>query len=654
MSTRLPIVFVRWLCFGIIVGLILLKAQSAFSQHAIEERLLEAQAEGSEQSELAELLNERRLKPLDLNLATAAQLSEFPTLDLQLARAIIDFRKRRGMFDSKEALLAVPGMDAEIFMSLAEFVTTTTIPGRRNALSELQFRSRISDKVTLDSTSEKIYNRLRFTLFESVEGGLLFEKDGDESRFDDLRLFYIQSRFKKNWVAIAGNFQFQAGQGLVFWGPYGFAKGAAATYPVRKKGKGLRRYMSVDENASLFGAGIEFRGHNGGVTLFASRNALDATPVSDKEVSVLSVTGLHRSESELARKDAVREGLLGARLTWSPLPALQIGATTFLSSYNKRITNPDMARKRYDFRGNKNFVFGFDWTFEKQGAEFFGEVARSRNGGLAVVAGTRLKTTPVRLAFLVRNYSKDFQNAHSFGFGERNGDTQNEIGYYAGLEYKISGKASLSAYYDIFSFPWRSFFEPLPLSGNDFFVQLEHNLNRNFYLTLRFRDKAKQSYEIIPGVSVQPNAPLTVKHRQQVRLQVDMRVSKQVTLRSRVEHTRIHYSGFPKVPVDSDETGFLLYQDLRVEPFPQLRITTRLSLFGTGSFESSVYQFEHDLPGMLTNRALFGHGSRWYLLLRYKVGDFGVVHVKYSSTFIDGATSTLQGTKIGVQIDIGI
>ena len=50
------------------------------------------------------------------------------------------------------------------------------------------------------------------------------EKDSGESRFDDLRLFYLSAAPRKNVQLLLGHFQLEVGQGLVLLGPYGLAK----------------------------------------------------------------------------------------------------------------------------------------------------------------------------------------------------------------------------------------------------------------------------------------------------------------------------------------------------------------------------------------------------------------------------------------------
>ena len=60
-----------------------------------------------------------------------------------------------------------------------------------------------------------------------------------------------------------------------------------------------------------------------------------------------------------------------------------------------------------------------------------------------------------------------------------------------------------------------------------------------------------------------------------------------------------------------------------------------LTFFESDSFDSRLFQYENDLPGVLTNRALFGRGNRWYLLVKYQPLKKFAAYLKYSETYRD-------------------
>ena len=95
-------------------------------------------------------------------------------------------------------------------------------------------------------------------------------------------------------------------------------------------------------------------------------------------------------------------------------------------------------------------------------------------------------------------------------------------------------------------------------------------------------------------------------------MELNYNISKSIRLKSRIEFSDISFNG----SYNSD-TGFLAFQDLRISTFNNLDIYTRLIFFDTESYDSRVYEFENDLTGVLNNPALFGKGTKWYLLVKY-------------------------------------
>jgi len=631
-----------WFKNLVLLALIILPC-CANGQEPVEEKLLETLEESSEQSELYDLLLSLKQNPINLNTADVSELERIPVLPPGLRQEIIQYRTSHGAFESKEELLLVPGMDAELFELIADLVYVSPPAVPVKTFSRFDLRSRVLDRVdrpigfkngTFEGSPQKIYHKLRYQLGERLHAGLLLEKDSGERRWDDLRLFYISSQVTKNFSLLVGNYQLEIGQGLVLWGPYGFFKSADAVFPIRKTGRGFRGYTSVDENAALFGGGAKLDLVNFEVTAFASRTD---------------------------NKDTVAESVIGGRIQYARTNRWSIGGTFYISSFDKEIENPDLFRNRFEFRGRDNHVAGLDWEWHSKHLVLFGEAARSKSGGRALIAGAQIDLERIQLALLFRNYDRDFQNFHGFGFAEVNGTTQNERGYYTGLHYKVTRSTTLSAFHDIFFHPWRTFFEPLPFEGQETLVQLEQKVGRQIKLTLRFRSQEKQQTEEFRDAFAREKDEFVLNKNQQWRAQLDYQVSPQLALRSRFEYVSFRLQRFNPFSGKMTEQGALLYQEFRFKLNQQLQLSARLTFFDTDSFDSRVFQYENDLPGLVTNRVLFGEGSRWYVLVKYRPFRFIEFSAKYSETFRDDVTEIGTGAdqiagnldrRFGLQLDV--
>ena len=111
-------------------------------QESIEERLLEEQAESSEQSELLEIILELQQNPIDLNSAGLRELARIPVLTPKLRFGIVDYRTSHGLFVSMDELLGVPGMTKEIYELLAELVYIPRA-SRKFQCPRIQWRTRL-------------------------------------------------------------------------------------------------------------------------------------------------------------------------------------------------------------------------------------------------------------------------------------------------------------------------------------------------------------------------------------------------------------------------------------------------------------------------------------------------------------------------------
>ena len=72
---------------------------------------------------------------------------------------------------------------------------------------------------------------------------------------------------------------------------------------------------------------------------------------------------------------------------------------------------------------------------------------------------------------------------------------------------------------------------------------------------------------------------------------------------------------------------------MRIKPFRNLTITSRIILFNSDSFNSSVYEYEYDLQGILSNVGLSGSGIRWYIVGNYRFTNFLKISLKYAETY---------------------
>jgi hypothetical protein len=623
-------------------------------QHDME-LLLEEITQDEEDSQLIDQLTRLAEQSLDLNTAGLEELQQIPDMTPMMAAAIVEFRATR-QFNSVDEVLLVEGMTPELFLRMRAFLRVSVKDGdglpfaigkatvRSRTVQDIQQRRGFRDGTFLGSPT-KIYNRaqMRSTEFDLfgrgtiAELGLLTEKDAGERSTTDFVAghLHVQTPSLRSRI-VMGDFIVEAGQGLVFWRSIGFSKGANVITGPRKSGIGIRPYLSSEENMFFRGVAAQTPVGPFDLSLMYSSKPLHATVSASGTVTSIYTSGLFRTESELRRKGSIQEKLFGARVTTVVMDDLRIGA----SGYRADFSHPLLLRSETLEYGNQATMVGIDVSYTRRRYSAFSEVAMDKNRSLAGVGGMMYQPHQrVHIALMARAYPKTFLSFHGFGFGESGGALENESGVYVGVRIRLASWWMLSTYYDQFLFPRHSSSIHLSSHGQDYFALSDFRLTRK--LTLQFQYKSKQKPAIAERLDAFGRTVRFIDERDQRNYRLTAEFTPSITFRwrSRVELVDVTRSGLPV-----HEQGILLLQDVRIFPLPKLLLNLRLVVFDTPSFDSRVYAFEHDLPGTFSNPALFGKGTRWYVVGRYEIARWFDLSFKYAQTLKEGVRTISSGT----------
>jgi hypothetical protein len=127
-------------------------------------------------------------------------------------------------------------------------------------------------------------------------------------------------------------------------------------------------------------------------------------------------------------------------------------------------------------------------------------------------------------------------------------------------------------------------------------------------------------------------------------------------VRLRAEYAHSRYDMYV-----SPSRGTLLSAELRWRPAPWVSCTARLTAYESDSYDARLYQFEHDVRGVMQNVVCYGHGMRSYILVTLHLGDALELGARYALTVRDGDRSSgsgddmIAGDRIGVlslQLDV--
>lgn len=276
---------------------------------------------------------------------------------------------------------------------------------------------------------------------------------------------------------------------------------------------------------------------------------------------------------------------------------------------------------QFDFTGRQLTNMSTHYTYTWQNLSLFGETGHSSNGGWGTVNGL-LASLSARLeaSVLYRNYSRQFYSVYGNAFGE-NTRNANERGWYFGLKIKPVSAWEITAYYDIFTFPWLRYRVDAPSHGNESLLRVQYRPAKNALLYAQFRSETKGRNAPVVNQQLDFVSPAT---RRNYLLYLDYAPTAKLNLRSRVQWSTFMLDG-------SLTRGYFMAQDVNLD-LKQWQLSTRYGLFDTDNYDNRQYTIERDVLYGFSAPALSGMGSHYYLLAQFKATRNIDFWVKYSVT----------------------
>ena len=628
------------------------------------ENLSDALDEDADIEQIAEDLEYFLQNPVNLNSSTPDDLAKLHFLNEFQIASLTDYVRRNGPMLTIYELALVDGFDQTDIFRLLPFVTIADV-GEDSRFSlkrsvkygKNEFFSRVSfvgecqdgfinvpDSVMIAEPEKhypgnraKIFSRYSFNFNRQLMAGITAEKDPGEQffrghqrhGFDFYSAYAAIHDIGPVETLIVGDFQAKFGQGLVAWPGMSTGK-SAFVMDIRKKGAGIRKYSSADENNFYRGVATTLKFRELRATFFGSHKKIDAT-LAEQDTALaeaagftaFGTTGLHATPKQIEKEDAVTESVWGANVNFNH-NNFRIGATGLGYQYDRDFVKRTSPLYKFDFDGRKNLNVSVDAQYSFSALYLFGEYAVSANGGRAALVGSLMSLAPgLRASVLYRNYSRDYQAQYAGGFAEGS-KTQNEEGFFFGIEATPIKRWKLSVYYDIYRFPWIRYGLNAPSRGNDFLAQAEFAANRSTSMVWKVKYETSQTQGSTEDGKIQP---LTDLSRWTVRYHLNYAVNQRWQLKSRIE-----LSGYKNSNADT-ETGCMLYQDVACKPFRfPLSLSVRYALFET-TYNSRIYAYESDVLYAYSIPMIYGRGTRAYLLASWSPAKNLTFWAKMSRTY---------------------
>ena len=644
---------------GFILFLFIVEPHIAYAQDGdtdIIEKILDILSrdpiDDQDYSDVAERLTYYRKHPIDLNKATKEQLKELIFLSPIQINEILNHSLENGPFINVFELQSIKSLDVESISLLLYFVKVTLpVPLQdmtfkklvQKADHDLMIRmgqilegqagfSKLANtkEANYQGSASRVLTRYRYNYSNTLAASLNMENDAGEYFFGSGKNkgfdFYSGNiSFRGNGLVkklLVGDYALQFGQGLVMWSGSSFGKGAGIS-TIAKQDFGLKPYSSVNESMFLRGTSGTFKYKKISFTPFISKKNLDASLTDEgKEISTISISGLHRTKSELDNKSRLSSTIYGAHIQLNS-KSLTIGFTSYQTRFSLPFGIGKSLYEQYDFVGNSLTNLGLNYDYNYKNTYFFGEMAHSKNGGSASINGIISSLSPkVSLVLMHRRYTKNYHSFFSQAISESS-NAVNESGFYSALSLKFDSKWDLFTYSDFFRFPWLKFRVNAPSSGYEIFAQINYRMDKKLKLSSRFKQQVREENPegIIAG------SGLETVDKQNYRIEISYSINDRFSLRNRVEMVRYQKGG------SKYELGFLNYQDIIYKPLSsKISGNIRFGIFDTESFNSRIYAYENDVLYSYSVPAYQGKGIRFYFNARYTlIRDFDL-WLRYSLT----------------------
>ena len=636
------------------------------------EQKIEAIAENAEESEIDYTLIFDELlyfieNPINLDRTNKEQLEQLHILNEFQINNLLQHIEKNGKLLNIYELQTIEGFDQETISQILPYIKVSSDPEQLNiSFKEMmkngqhQFIVRhqqvledqkgylpIEDSLIAANpnsrylgSKDKVYTRYRFNYGSKVSYGFTAEKDAGEeffkgsqpNGFDFYTAHLFLQGFGKLKALALGDYQAQFGQGLTFSSGLSLGK-SAYIFDIKRNARGLRPSTSAEENLFLRGGGTTIGVKNFELTTFISHKNIDANIQNTKDslaendeviITSFQVSGFNRTPNELLKRKLISETFYGGHFAYKKRN-FKIGLTAVRSEYGALLQRDISFYNRFEFNSSQNLNLGIDYNYIYRNFNFFGEISRSENGGIAYVNGVLISLDPrVALIVMHRNYKRDYQSIHSGAVSESSKNI-NEQGIYTGVVLNPVSKITVSAYYDKFIFPWMKYQVSAPSYGSDYLAQVSYTPSKkaDMYARIRQRNKFKNTSEDVDDIDF-----IVATQQTNYRYHVSYSISSSVKLINRVDIASYN------IGENNPEKGYLIYQDIIYKALSSpLSFSFRYALFDTDTYNSRIYAYEKDALYSFSIPAFYYRGSRTYFTLRYTIKRNIDIWVRYAQTF---------------------
>jgi hypothetical protein len=613
---------------------VLLEAQEKSLSEVISSAAEELAAEESDPSLAglyAELLAELADDQVRINSGDENEIGRLFFLSSFQVKVLADHISKNGPVYSIYEIASIPGFDREAASLMAPFISLKNNSNDEPVLRK-PHQTLLTNLIVKPGEHEPewpgsaVRSLIKYKIDAgSLSGGFTAEKDPGEKFLSgkppapDFLSAYLSYR-GKGFIkkVVAGDFSARFGQGI------GLNTGVNTVFSITSPGNvsgrdEIKPYTSADENSFLRGLAVTAGVKRGEISLFHSVSMIDATLdtsalTGEVSVTTLYKTGYHNSPSSILKKDAVKETVSGAALSYNNRN-FRSGMLWTMNSFSiPVIPEKNGAENLYKFEGKQNTVISFYYNYLLSRFLLSGEISSNKGKGYAIIQNISFRPSDrLSINLLYRNYSPVYMNFHGRGPGQSYISNENSIT--GSFSFEAAKGLFFSAGSEIRDFPWLRYGVSSPSSSVKQEIRVKFIPTDKFILEscYQYRSSTTGGYAArgIPGLDEEKSRSFRIQSR--------YAITGKLTLVTRADYRIVKPSG---------QEGFLILQDVIIN-FKRVSVWYRYSVFNTGGFDSGIYTYENDLLSAFSIPVLYGRGSRTYIMAAWKFSSFADLRIKY-------------------------
>ena len=655
-----------------------LEAQNTIDKSNITSQIIEYLAEnGISPEQNAQSFNdliELSEHPININQLDQEFLEKLLFLSDFQIQELIGFIKSYSPIFSKYQLQAIKSFNPDLIETLSLFVTYGETPSTkyRNYFKAKTIFRDIFDYekhkgyLQNDSTGylgnpHHIYAKTLFEYGNKISCGFVYDKDPGEKLFDtnnkpEFLSGFVEYKCDKTIKnIIIGDYHVTFGQGLAISTGTNMGK-AGDIFLIRKRNNGIKRNTSADETNFLRGVASNLNWKSIEINTFISSKSIDANTYYDnssKKNIALSIpsTGYHRTISELANKNTLKQNTLGVNLSYQ-YRNLSISTGSFYQTLKIDSIETKELYKKLNPTTTQNRNAWLSYNYGNRNIILFGEFATNYYGNMAFVNGVLMRpASNISTALLYRNISRKYNSPWLNSITESS-NPNGETGVYLGIKILPFKNLEVQSYIDLFKFRWLKYNINKPSDGYEVSFKSQYQITRNSVIYIQYKEKEKDKNIANPNTTNYTTEKYNLK---KIRANVQFVANKNWSIQCRVEKS--YYNS-----LDQKSDGTLAYANIKYHlNNKKFSCILRYGIFDIDDYNSRIYTYENDLLYNFSVPSFQDKGSRTYLMTQWKATKNITLWFKAAQTWysnkkeIGSGLQTIKGnTKTNFKIQLQV